>query len=134
MATEWMEIDYAIANMGEDDERVLGMIDDAGVAHVCWWSCGNIKMADVTGISGFTMASPSMTDETFKFLGSNSDFEVAIPVMAKGMAVMIAIDCCDCVTVIGGEDVDVDAECTDYDPSDSDLPDEIVEMYELYNC
>lgn len=132
MATEWNVIDNALANMGEDDERVLGCMVTSSSGNVCWWSCGNIKMAEITGISGFTMASPEMVQAAAMFLGDNSDYEVAIPVLVGDKAVMIAIDCCDCVEVIGECDGEIDATCDEYEASDcASLPDEVVDLYDL---
>lgn len=133
MATEWMKIDYAIANMGEDDDRIVGIEVGNRTVQVCWWSCGNIKVATISGIDRFTSPTPEMIKTAAEFLGENSDFEVAIPVSIEGSPMMMAIDCCDCAeNVDDGSIPDVDIDTEEFDASDYDsLPEDVISFYDL---
>lgn len=137
MATNWIELGSALSNMGEDDSRVLGRERGNNEVEVAWWSCGNIKIATLSGVREFTTASNSMYEKLADYVNKNEDVEIGLAIVraSDGKSTMAVVDSCDMAACVdtGSSDASVQCECSDEYDADSygEVPEEVLDLFDI---
>lgn len=94
------------ANTGESNENIVARSFESGIL-LAYSAYGEIKLMEVSGVVDFCMFEE--TGKTVQDVVSEvgDDYEVALPVIVEGKAVIIAVDSMDELRLISDKEISV---------------------------